>query len=79
MEANLVKRLVEICGSDYVLDSSEAIELYSRCTIPWSRTCGAVVLPESVGQVSRIVRLCNEFRMPAISAIFFSAAFCANL
>ena len=64
MTVELVKRLVEICGSDHVLHSPEAIELYSRCTIPWSRTCGAVVLPENVDQVSRIVRLCNEFRMP---------------
>ena len=64
MDADLIRRLIEICGSDYVLHSPEAIELYSRCTIPWSRTCGAVVLPENVDQVSRIVRLCNEFRMP---------------
>ncbi|MGO9569016.1 MAG: FAD-binding oxidoreductase [Desulfomonilaceae bacterium] len=64
MDADLVKRLVEICGSEHVLHSSEAIELYSRCTIPWSRTCGAVVFPDDVDGVSRIVRLCNEFRMP---------------
>ena len=64
MDADLIRRLIEICGSDYVLHSPEAIELYSRCTIPWSRTCGAVVLPKNVNQVSRIVRLCNEFRMP---------------
>jgi len=69
MEADLVKRLVEICGSDYVLTSPEAIELYSRCTIPWSRICGAVVLPESVDQVSRIVRFCNEFKIPGISVV----------
>ncbi len=79
MEADLIKRLVEIYGCDYVLDSPEAIELYSRCTIPWSRMCGAVVLPKSVDQISRIVRFCSEFRTTAISAIFFSVAFCANL
>jgi 4-cresol dehydrogenase (hydroxylating) flavoprotein subunit len=64
MQADLVRRLVQICGSDHVLDSPEAIELYSRCTIPWSRTCGGVVFPDNVDQVSRIVRLCNEFRLP---------------
>ncbi len=64
MKDELAKRLVEICGSEYVLRSREAIELYSRCTIPWSRICGAVALPETADQVSRIVRLCNEFGTP---------------
>ncbi len=64
MKAELIERLVEICGPDHVLTSPQAIELYSRCTIPWSRKCGAVVLPENVDQVSRIVQLCDEFRVP---------------
>lgn len=64
MKPELIQRLVEICGADYILHSHEAIELYSRCTIPWSRTCGAVALPDSVDQVSRMVRLCNEFKIP---------------
>lgn len=64
MKAELIERLVEICGSDHILCSHEALEFYSRCTIPWSRTCGAVALPDSVDQVSRIVRLCNEFEVP---------------
>lgn len=64
MEPELIDRLNAICGSDYVLHSPEAIELYSRCTIPWSRTCGAVVLPDKVDQVSGILKLCNEFGIP---------------
>lgn len=64
MKPELIERLVEICGSDYILHSPEAIELYSRCTIPWSQTCGAVALPKNVEQVSGIVRLCNEFNIP---------------
>ncbi|MBI4963509.1 MAG: FAD-binding oxidoreductase [Desulfomonile tiedjei] len=64
MKTELVERLIEICGAENILHSPEAIELYSRCTIPWSRTCGAVALPESVEQVSCIVRLCNEFKIP---------------
>jgi 4-cresol dehydrogenase (hydroxylating) flavoprotein subunit len=64
VESRLVDRLTEVCGSDYVLHSAEAIERYSRCTIPWSRTCGSVVLPENVDQVSQILRLCNEFGNP---------------
>lgn len=64
MKDDIVKRLVEICGSDYILRSPEAIELYSKCTIPWSQTCGAVALPDTVDQVSRIVRLCNEAGIP---------------
>jgi hypothetical protein len=43
MDADLLKHLIEICGSDYVLHSPEAIELYSMHD-SWSRTCGAVVL-----------------------------------
>ncbi|MEJ2715639.1 MAG: FAD-binding oxidoreductase [Deltaproteobacteria bacterium] len=64
MKPDLLKRLAEICGSDYLLHSSEAIELYSRCTIPWSRKCGAIALPENVDQVSRIVRLFSELKIP---------------
>jgi 4-cresol dehydrogenase (hydroxylating) flavoprotein subunit len=64
MKADLIKRLVEICGSDYILHSPEAIELYSKCTIPWSRTCGAVALPNTVDQVSFLVRLCKEHGIP---------------
>ncbi|AFM28090.1 FAD-binding oxidoreductase [Desulfomonile tiedjei] len=64
MKTDFVKRLIEICGSEHVLRSPEAIELYSRCTIPWSRTCGAVALPDNVDQVSRIVQLCNEYGTP---------------
>lgn len=64
MNADFVERLVQICGPDYVLHSSEAIELYSRCTIPWSRSCGAVVFPDGVDQICGLVRLCNEFRIP---------------
>jgi 4-cresol dehydrogenase (hydroxylating) len=64
MDRNFVKRLAEICGSNHVLHTREAIEFYSRCTIPWSRTCGAVVFPDNVNQVSLVVRLCNEYRTP---------------
>lgn len=64
MKTEVLDRLIEIIGSDYVLHSAEAIELYSRCTIPWSRKCGAVVFPENADQVSRIVRLCDEHKIP---------------
>ncbi len=64
MKADVLKRLVEICGSRYVLRSREALEFYSRCTIPWSRSCGAVVFPANVDQVCAVVRLCNEFTIP---------------
>jgi 4-cresol dehydrogenase (hydroxylating) len=64
VKPELVDRLAKICGPDYILHSPEAIEFYSRCTIPWSRTCGAVALPENVDQVSGIVRVCNEFNVP---------------
>ncbi len=64
MNADLVERVVQICGPDYVLHSSEAIARYSRCTIPWSRTCGAVALPDCADQVCQLLRLCNEFKIP---------------
>ncbi len=64
MDAQFIERLAEICGPDHSLHSSKAIELYSRCTIAWSQTCGAVAFPDNVDQVSRIVRLCNESRLP---------------
>lgn len=64
MQGELLKGLSDICGSDHILHSPEAIQLYSRCTIPWSRTCGAVALPENAHQISRIIRLCNDFKTP---------------
>lgn len=64
MKADVLKRLIDICGSEYLLHSSEAIEFYSRCTIPWSRKCGAIALPSHVDQVSRIMRVCAEFKIP---------------
>lgn len=64
MNPEVLEHLTEICGSGYVLHCPEAIELYSRCTIPWSRKCGAVVFPENADEVSRIIQLCNERKIP---------------
>ena len=64
MKADVLNRLVEICGLDHVLHTQERLEVYSRCTIPWSRACGAVVFPESVDQICAVVRLCNETHIP---------------
>jgi 4-cresol dehydrogenase (hydroxylating) flavoprotein subunit len=64
MKSEFLRHLIEISGPDHVLSSPDAIKYYSRCTIPWSKTCGAVVLPENADQVSRIVRLCNEYSIP---------------
>ncbi len=66
MNTEVLDRLIEICGSDYVLHSAESFGLYSRCTIPWSRRCGAIAFPGNVEQVAGIVRLCNDHKGPCL-------------
>jgi 4-cresol dehydrogenase (hydroxylating) len=51
-------------GPDHVLVESEALARISCDTIPWQRTCSAVVYPGSRDEVCAIVRIAAEHRLP---------------
>jgi 4-cresol dehydrogenase (hydroxylating) len=51
-------------GSDHVVLDSEALARHSRDTIPWQRTCSAVVYPGSRDEVCAIVKIAGQHRLP---------------
>jgi 4-cresol dehydrogenase (hydroxylating) len=51
-------------GSDHVLVECEALARYSCDTIPWERTCSAVVYPSSRDEVCAIVKIAARHRLP---------------
>ena len=51
-------------GSDHVLLESEALARHSCDTIPWQRTCSAVVYPSSRDEVCAIVKIATKHRLP---------------
>jgi 4-cresol dehydrogenase (hydroxylating) len=51
-------------GSDHVLVESEALARHSCDTIPWQRTCSAVVYPSSRGEVCAVVKIAVQHRLP---------------
>ena len=51
-------------GSDHVLLESEALARHSCDTIPWQRTCSAVVFPNSRDEVCDIVKIAAQHRLP---------------
>ena len=51
-------------GSNYVLIENEALARHSCDTIPWQRTCSAVVYPGSRDEVCAIVKIAGQHRLP---------------
>jgi 4-cresol dehydrogenase (hydroxylating) len=51
-------------GAEHVLLESEALARHSRDTIPWQRTCSAVVYPGSRDEVCAIVKIAAQHRLP---------------
>jgi 4-cresol dehydrogenase (hydroxylating) len=51
-------------GSDHVLVENEALARHSCDTIPWQRTCSAVVYPSSRDEVCAIVKIAAQHRLP---------------
>jgi 4-cresol dehydrogenase (hydroxylating) len=50
-------------GSDHVLLESEALARHSCDTIPWQRTCSAVVYPSSREEVCALVKIAARHRL----------------
>jgi 4-cresol dehydrogenase (hydroxylating) len=57
----VLERLRQVIGSDHVLTSRQEIERRSTCTIPWKRTCAAVVYPGTTEEVQAVIRIAHEF------------------
>jgi 4-cresol dehydrogenase (hydroxylating) len=53
-----------VVGADHVLTSADALDRYSRCTIPWQRACAAVVFPGSAEEVAGVVKIARAARIP---------------
>jgi 4-cresol dehydrogenase (hydroxylating) len=51
-------------GPDHVLLDSEALARHSCDTIPWQRTCSAVVYPSSRDEVCAILKIAAKHRLP---------------
>jgi 4-cresol dehydrogenase (hydroxylating) len=53
-----------VVGSDHVLVDGEALARHSRDTIPWQRTCSAVIYPGSRDEVCAVVKVAAKHRLP---------------
>jgi 4-cresol dehydrogenase (hydroxylating) len=51
-------------GAAHVLVESDALARYSCDTIPWQRSCSAVVFPSSRDEVCAIVKIAAQHRLP---------------
>ncbi len=60
----LLAALERAVGPEHVSTGSEETHRFSRCTIPWTSRCGAVVFPGSTSEVVEVLRIANEFRVP---------------
>jgi glycolate oxidase len=65
IEKSHLDRLRRIVGKENVLTSKEELLAYSYdATATWQHLPEAVVLPEEAGQISEILRLANQERLP---------------
>jgi 4-cresol dehydrogenase (hydroxylating) len=49
---------------EHVCTKAKDLERYSRCTIPWTSMCSAVVFPGSTEEVAAVLRLANQHGTP---------------
>ena len=67
MDSGMIEKLAKIIGKDGVLRTPEDLAVYSYDGTFAEGTPQAVVLPESTGQTSEIVKLAAEARIPLIA------------
>jgi len=61
----IIKKLEEIVGGNWVLTAKEDLATYSYDgTTTWSHSPDVVVLPSTTEQISEILKLANEYRIP---------------
>ncbi len=61
---SLVDELTAIVGAEHVLTTPDALDVYSRCTIPWSTKCAAVIFPASTEEVVQAVKVAARYGIP---------------
>jgi 4-cresol dehydrogenase (hydroxylating) len=61
---DVIARLRAVVGESNVLAGEEQVLRYCRCTSPWMRRPLAVVLPGTTEEVSRVVRIAGELKLP---------------
>ena len=59
----IVGELRAVLGDDHVLTSTDDLDRYSRCTIPWQSRCAAVVFPNSAEEVAGVVRIAARHKI----------------
>jgi len=65
LKSSIVQQLQNIVGKDSVLTVKEDLATYSYDgTTTWSHSPDAVVLPTTTAQISEILKLANENRIP---------------
>ena len=58
-----IARIRGIVGEAYVFTDEKDRERYSQCTIPWRRTCAAVVFPGNSEEICDIMRVAQEYKV----------------
>lgn len=51
-------------NAEHVLTAPSELDRYSRCTIPWQRSCAAVVFPGSADEIVQVVKIAVQHRVP---------------
>lgn len=64
IDEEVARQLRAVVGLEYVATSAEALDRYSRCTIPWQSRCAAVVFPATSEEVAAVVRIAASHRIP---------------
>lgn len=64
LDVALLAELRTAVGEAHVLTGADELERHSRCTLPWSSRCAAVVLPGSAEEVARVLAIASRHRVP---------------
>ena len=67
MDKSTHNRLIKIVGKEHVLSSPEDLAAYGYDATFEEGLPAVVVLPDSTGQVSEVLRLAHELRLPVIT------------
>lgn len=54
-----IEELRAVVGNEHVCTTADALDQYSRCTIPWQSHCAAVIFPGSAEEVSATLKIAN--------------------
>ncbi|HRV77130.1 MAG TPA: FAD-binding oxidoreductase [Thauera sp.] len=64
LPVGVLAELNAVLGAEHVLTTPEALDQYSRCTIPWRTECAVVVFPASTEEVAATMRIAARHGIP---------------